>query len=116
MSADGHRTVAERVAEVADLLERAWPHWSGSAWAVRTRWPTGRVATGPTAGGADGATRSTGGRPVLSDVLALGTGRVSRLVDALPRSEREADDPTAATVPRDRALLAAGHLAADLPG
>ena len=52
---------------------------------------------------------------MLSDVLALGTGRVSRLVDALRRSEREADDPSVSEqTRRDRALLAAGHLASDL--
>ncbi len=52
----------------------------------------------------------------LAEVLALASGRVSRLVDSLRRAEREAgdDEPSAARSRRDRVLLAAGHLAADL--
>jgi ATP-dependent DNA helicase DinG len=51
----------------------------------------------------------------LAEVLALGVGRVDRLVDALRRAEREAEDPSAGEqARRDRTLLAAGHLAADL--
>ena len=52
----------------------------------------------------------------LAEVLALASGRVSRLVDSLRRAEREAgdDEPPAARSRRDRVLLAAGHLAADL--
>ena len=56
------------------------------------------------------------GDPDLNQVLALATGRVSRLIDDLRRSEREAgdDEPGALGSRRDRVLLAAGHLAADL--
>ena len=49
-------------------------------------------------------------------MVALAAGRVGRLVDHLRQAEREAgpDESTAARSRRDRALLAAGHLAADL--
>ncbi len=49
-------------------------------------------------------------------MLTLATGRVGRLVDCLRRSEREAgdDEPPGGRSRRDRVLLAAGHLAADL--
>ena len=52
----------------------------------------------------------------LIQVMALASGRVSRLVDALRRSERAAgdDEPAAAWFRRDRVQLAAGHLAGDL--
>ncbi len=54
--------------------------------------------------------------PSLAETLTLATGRVGRLVDALRRAEREAgdDEPSSARSRRDRVLLAAGHLAADL--
>jgi ATP-dependent DNA helicase DinG len=54
--------------------------------------------------------------PELSQVLVLATGRVSRIIDNLRRAEREAgdDEPASARSRRDRVLLAAGHLAADL--
>jgi ATP-dependent DNA helicase DinG len=54
--------------------------------------------------------------PDLGQVLALATGRVNRVIDQLRRSEREAggDEPNSARSRRDRVLLAAGHLAADL--
>ena len=57
-----------------------------------------------------------GGDPGLATLLALATGRVGRLVDHLRRAEREAGDgeASAARSRRDRVLLAAGHLAADL--
>jgi ATP-dependent DNA helicase DinG len=56
------------------------------------------------------------GEPDLGRVLALATGRVDRLTDHLRAAEREAGDDasTAARSRRDRVLLAAGHLAADL--
>ena len=52
----------------------------------------------------------------LPQVLALAAGRVSRLIDSLRRSEREAgeNEPSAARSRRDRVQLAAGHLASDL--
>ncbi len=64
--------------------------------------------------GGDGAP-PTGG-PELAEVIALASGRVGRLLDHLRRAERELgeDESTAARSRRDRALLAAGHLAADL--
>jgi len=56
-----------------------------------------------------------GGDPDLAQVVALASGRVGRLIDELRRADREAgDDQSAARPRRDRALLAAGHLAADL--
>jgi ATP-dependent DNA helicase DinG len=54
--------------------------------------------------------------PDIGQVLGLATGRVGRLVDGLRRAEREAGDGGSSTSRsrRDRVLLAAGHLAADL--
>src|SRR6202011_110358 len=54
--------------------------------------------------------------PDLGTLLALASGRVGRLVDQLRRAEREAGDAESSTERsrRDRVLLAAGHLAADL--
>jgi ATP-dependent DNA helicase DinG len=68
--------------------------------------PTPRPAAGP----------AGGGTPTLGEVLTLASGRVGRLVDALRQAERQAgdDEPAAARSRRDRVLLAAGHLAADL--
>ena len=64
------------------------------------------------------ATRSTavGSDPAIGPLLALASGRVGRLVDHLRRAERGAGDGEAPTdrSRRDRVLLAAGHLAADL--
>jgi len=56
------------------------------------------------------------GDPELGQVVALATGRVGRLVDHLRLAERAAgdDESGASRSRRDRALLAAGHLAADL--
>ena len=56
------------------------------------------------------------GDPELGQVVALAAGRVGRLVDHLRQAEREAgdDEPGGPRSRRDRALLAAGHLAADL--
>ncbi len=70
-----------------------------------------RAATGRRPG-----TDAGTGEPELSQVLSLATGRVSRIVDNLRQAEREAgdDEPPSARSRRDRALLAAGHLAADL--
>jgi len=61
------------------------------------------------------AVRSADG-PDLAQVLLLATGRVGRLIDSLREAEREVgdDEPTSARSRRDRVLLAAGHLAADL--
>jgi len=89
---------------------------SVSAKAARGR----RAARATGAAGATGspAARATavGSDPDLGTLLALATGRVGRLVDHLRRSEREAGDLEASTERsrRDRVLLAAGHLAADL--
>jgi ATP-dependent DNA helicase DinG len=54
--------------------------------------------------------------PGLPEVMALARGRVGRLLDSLRRAERDHadDDPTATRSRRDRVMLAAGHLAADL--
>ena len=79
------------------------------------------VRTPVRAGGATTASapvdgRAGGGTPPLAEVLALAQGRVGRLVDALRQAERQAgdDEPPASRSRRDRVLLAAGHLAADL--
>jgi ATP-dependent DNA helicase DinG len=57
-----------------------------------------------------------GAEPGLDHVLGLATGRVGRVVDRLRQAEREAEagESNASRSRRDRALLAAGHLAADL--
>ena len=56
------------------------------------------------------------GDPPLDQVVALAVGRVSRLIDHLRHAERLTgdDEAPAARSRRDRALLAADHLAADL--
>ena len=64
------------------------------------------------------AVRATavGSDPAIGTLLALATGRVGRLVDQLRRAERAAgeSEPPTDRSRRDRVLLAAGHLAADL--
>jgi len=57
-----------------------------------------------------------GSDPDLGTLLALASGRVGRLVDHVRRADREAGDKEASAERsrRDRVLLAAGHLAADL--
>ena len=58
---------------------------------------------------------AVGSDPDLATLLALATGRVGRLVDHLRRAERDGDMRSAGERSRrDRVLLAAGHLAADL--
>jgi len=59
---------------------------------------------------------AVGSDPDLATLLALASGRVGRLVDHLRRADREAGEKEASTERsrRDRVLLAAGHLAADL--
>ena len=54
--------------------------------------------------------------PALDQTVALAAGRVGRLIDHLRQAERTAGDdaPGPERSRRDRALLAAGHLAADL--
>jgi len=56
------------------------------------------------------------GDPELDQVVTLAVGRVGRLIDHLRHAERLAgeDEPGPERSRRDRALLAAGHLAADL--
>ncbi len=56
------------------------------------------------------------GEPDLHQVVALATGRVGRLIDHLREADRLAgdDESGASRSRRDRALLAAGHLAGDL--
>ena len=77
-----------------------------------------RPAKAPPRTPAAGTSKTTavGSDPDLGTLLALATGRVGRLVDHLRRAEREAGDAEASTERsrRDRVLLAAGHLAADL--
>ena len=56
------------------------------------------------------------GDPELHQVVVLATGRVGRLIDHLREADRLAgdDESGASRSRRDRALLAAGHLASDL--
>ena len=70
--------------------------------------------TRPRAGGT--TTVVATGDPGLGQVVTLATGRVGRLMDHLRQAEREAgdDEPGAFRSRRDRALLAASHLASDL--
>jgi ATP-dependent DNA helicase DinG len=60
--------------------------------------------------------RAAGSDPELGALVELAIGRVSRLVDALRRAERESGetDGNETRSRRDRALLAAGHLSGDL--
>jgi ATP-dependent DNA helicase DinG len=72
------------------------------------------MAAGPAAAAPTAA--SPGAEVGLDQLLALATGRVGRVVDRLRQAEREAGDNESNSTRsrRDRALLAAGHLAADL--
>ena len=76
--------------------------------------PARRAA--PSAAARAATTPGPGADPAIGTLLALATGRVGRLVDHLRRTERAAGDvePSADRSRRDRVLLAAGHLAADL--
>ena len=60
--------------------------------------------------------RAAGSDPEFGALVELAIGRVSRLVDALRRAERESGetDGNETRSRRDRALLAAGHLSGDL--
>ena len=99
-NAPGAIATAEAVADLADVLQRALAPLTGA------RVPPGDLI----GGGADGTDSE------LAQALALATGRVSRLTDSLRQAERDADDDETAPSRsrRDRALLAAGHLAGDL--
>ena len=88
-----------------------------------SRAPKATKATKPTkaskptkATSAPSTKTAIGSDPDLGTLLALASGRVGRLVDHLRRADREAADKEASTERsrRDRVLLAAGHLAADL--
>ncbi len=95
----GGLDASDAVSDIADLLHRALGPLRGR-----------RVPLDALGGG------GTGGDPDLGQVLGLAAGRVGRLVDGLRRAEREAgdDEPAPSRSRRDRVLLAAGHLAADL--
>ena len=99
-NAPGAIATAEAVADLADVLQRALAPLTGA------RVPPGDLI----GGGADGTDSE------LAQALALATGRVSRLTDSQRQAERAADDDETAPSRsrRDRALLAAGHLAGDL--
>ena len=73
-------------------------------------------AAGAVAGTAPAPRTAVASDPDLGTLLALATGRVGRLVDHLRRAERDAAERESSTdrSRRDRVLLAAGHLAADL--
>jgi ATP-dependent DNA helicase DinG len=99
-NAPGANDSAEAVSDLADVLQRALAPLTGA------RVPPGDLI----GGGADGTDSE------LALALALARGRVSRLTDSLRQAERDADDNETAPSRsrRDRALLAAGHLAGDL--
>jgi ATP-dependent DNA helicase DinG len=123
------------VAEVADLLQRVLRPLAGRrvpGHALAGVGPLGRARpdeaptglelglggeTGPTpAPTPTGPAAPPGDDPGLDHVLGLATGRVGRVVDRLRQAERQAEagESNASRSRRDRALLAAGHLAADL--
>jgi ATP-dependent DNA helicase DinG len=79
------------------------------------RAPKVRSAAAPSTSGTGHRATAVGSDPDLATLLALATGRVGRLVDHLRRAERDGDsDASGERSRRDRVLLAAGHLAADL--
>jgi ATP-dependent DNA helicase DinG len=96
---------ADAVSDLGELLQRTLGPLVGQ-----------RVPLGSLEG--DGGPPGPGpvSEPRLGEVVELASGRVGRLVDGLRRAEREAgdDEPSAVRSRRDRVLLAAGHLAADL--
>lgn len=98
-------TAVDTLAETADLLGRVLRSWSGR-----------RVPRAELTDEGGSAESLPAGDPPLATVLSLATNRVSRLVDHLRRAERQAgdDEPDLERSRRDRTLLAAGHLAADL--
>jgi ATP-dependent DNA helicase DinG len=78
-----------------------------------TRTPASRTAASRAA---TPAPTAVGNDPAIGTLVALASGRVGRLVDHLRRAERETgeSEPSTDRSRRDRVLLAAGHLAADL--
>ncbi|HWE71428.1 MAG TPA: ATP-dependent DNA helicase [Acidimicrobiales bacterium] len=108
VSADtpGSDAAVDQVADVADHFQRVLQPLAGT-----------RLSQSALLGAEDRASDPPGGDgPGLGDVIALGTGRVARMVGLLRQAEREtSDDESAAErTRRDRILLAAGHLADDL--
>jgi ATP-dependent DNA helicase DinG len=95
----------DAVSDLGDLLQRTLGPLVGQ-----------RVPSAFLGGDGNPSVRGPTSEPGLSEVVELASGRVGRLVDGLRRAEREAgDDESAAQGSRrDRVLLAAGHLAADL--
>jgi len=103
----GSDDAVDQVAEVADHFQRVLRPLAG------TRLPQSALLG--VEGGRSGGDAAPDG-PGLSEVVSLATGRVARLVGLVRQAEREAadDEPAAEHTRRDRILLAAGHLAADL--
>jgi ATP-dependent DNA helicase DinG len=95
----------DAVSDLGDLLQRTLGPLVGQ-----------RVPSGSLEGGGGPPVPGSASEPRLGEAVELASGRVGRLVDGLRRAEREADDdePSAVRSRRDRVLLAAGHLAADL--
>ncbi len=95
----------DAVSDLGDLLQRTLGPLVG-----------GRVPPASLGGGGRPSGRGPTAEPGLGEVVELASGRVGRLVDGLRQAEREAgdDEPSAVRSRRDRVLLAAGHLAADL--
>ncbi len=104
----GSDDAVDQVAEVADHFQRVLRPLAGN------RVPPASLVGAEDGGQPDGNGPADG--PGLSEVVALATGRVARLVGLIRQAEREeSDDESAAErTRRDRILLAAGHLAGDL--
>ncbi len=105
----GAAEAADALSEVGEALQRTLRPLAGQRL-LRRDLQTGAAPPG----GGDRAPAA--GDTELAGVVALAAGRVDRLLDHLRRAERELgeDGPAGARSRRDRALLAAGHLAADL--
>jgi ATP-dependent DNA helicase DinG len=132
LGAAGAAADIDGVGEVSELLQRVLRPLAGrrvpSHTLVPGDGPLGRSGPGEppdtlelgldmaAASPAPVAVASPGAEVGLDQVLALAAGRVGRVVDRLRQAEREAGDneSNSSRSRRDRALLAAGHLAADL--
>ena len=132
----GALDTADAVAAVGDLLQRVLRPLVGQRVDRRTLPGVAPEATGAAATtveplglelGLEEPVRASASRaeprslpptgdPDLDQVVFLATGRVGRLIDHLREADRLAgdDESEASRARRDRALLAAGHLATDL--
>ncbi|HXW39443.1 MAG TPA: ATP-dependent DNA helicase [Acidimicrobiales bacterium] len=103
---DAGRDAADAVAETAERLESALDPLAGRR--------LGPAATGAAVIGTPAEPSAASPERVLGELLALAAGRVARLAERLRAAAAHPDDDARAQARRDRALLAAGHLADDL--